>query len=154
MTEKPWSAQREQMWRQVTFALASLALLLLMTAVCGKLLHNARVVTAALPTAIGLGIIAAGCFLILIAHKTNPNRPIGDLSLLTPWERWPNDSDVVPCACKEIYRFHSDATWSPNEGRQGTDPGGGRWCIVCKKCGRGHYKFNVGNHVGTGAKER
>lgn len=144
---RPWDAARE---RKLTIAKDILFYLVL----------------GAFASALGAGVrghwpLAGWLILVMMAvmiadlavmekiKEMAPNKPAGDVKRMTRWRFWAHDTVDFVCDCGTGLTFLTglhgtgSAQWSPNEGRSGSDPGGGRWCLKCPVCERGHYKFNV-----------
>lgn len=137
---QPWSEQRERLLTVAHHTCLYLVVGLFAGTVGGAIRGNWRL--AGLLFALMVAAIGFDVWVMNILNAIRGNKPLGDRRVMTTWKAWHRDTDLFFCDCARALTF-SDATWSPNDGRQGTDPGGGRWCIVCPDCGRGHYKFNT-----------
>jgi len=149
----PWSADRE---KRLEIA-KDVALYLFLGTFAGgaTALFRTHDRLAVLLLSIAMVALLLGLWASSSIRAMEPNKPRGDVRQMTTWTHWPPHQETFGCWCGRLLSFTSNAidqpaaVWTPNEGRGGSDPGGGRWCIVCD-CGRGHYKFNDASRMAKG----
>lgn len=144
---QPWSEQRERLLTVAHHTCLYLVVGLFAGTVGGAIRSNWRL--TGLLFALVIAAIGFDVWVMNILNAIRGNKPLGDRRVMTTWTQWPPEQERFTCWCGQRLSFSMLGTtdrplpsWSPNDGRQGTDPGGGRWCIVCP-CGRGHFKFNT-----------
>lgn len=145
---QPWSEQRERLLTVAHHTCLYLVVGLFAGTVGGAIRGNWRL--TGLLFALMVAAIGFDVWVMDVIAAIRKNKPLGDRRVMTTWTQWPPEQKRFTCWCGRVSSFalfghdlSSPApSWSPNDGRQGTDPGGGRWCIVCP-CGRGHFKFNA-----------
>jgi hypothetical protein len=137
---QPWSEQRERLLTVAHHTCLYLVVGLFAGTVGGAIRGNLRL--TGLLFALTIAAIGFDVWVMNILNAIRGNKPLGDRRLMTHWTKWPHLQEAFRCACGNVLNF-TLAVWSPNDGRYGSDPGGGRWCIICQRCGRGHFKFNM-----------
>lgn len=131
-----WSAAREKWWTVVKDTAFYVGLAALVGVLVGALLTRWELVTWSL--CVVVVAFSSGTFAVMQLKAMEPNRPAGDARGLTQWRFWPHYQLAFDCACGQRLTFEN-VTFSPNE----HDPGGGRFALVCKDCGQGHYKYSI-----------
>lgn len=131
-----WSAAREKRWTVVKETCFYTSLGFLVGTLVGMVLNRWDGVVWNL---CGLGLVfSIGTYAVVQLKAMEPNRPAGGARGLTQWRFWPHYQLAFDCACGKRLTFEN-VTFSPNE----HDPGGGRFALVCKDCGQGHYKYSI-----------